>query len=149
VQYAQSLENYPVDLARTVIVGHSAGGHLALLAGSRNPHVNAVIGLAAITDVVAYSRGDNSCQKATLDFMGGDYESNAAAYRQANPANRALHPDSILLHGDADDIVPLQQAELPGAASRLLEGAGHFDWIHPGTRAYRLLLSTLEEVLQK
>ena len=149
VQYTRSLDNFPVDLERTVIVGHSAGGHLALLAGAEYPHVNAVIGLAAITDVVAYSRGNNSCQKATLDFLGGDYESRPAAYRQANPADQALHANNILLHGGADSIVPPQQAELPGAATRLLEGAGHFDWIHPGTKAYRLLQSTLEEVLQE
>jgi acetyl esterase/lipase len=149
VQYIHSLERFPVDFDHTVIVGHSAGGHLALLAGARHPHVKAVVGLAAITDVVSYSRGENSCQKATVDFLGGDYESRPAAYREANPAGQALHANNILLHGDADTIVPLQQAELPGASSRRLGGAGHFDWIHPGTRAYQLLLSTVEEVLQK
>jgi len=148
VAHAKTLANYPVDLDRMVIIGHSAGGHLALLAGGRLPYVKAVIGLAAITDVVSYSRGANSCQQATTKFFGGDYESRADAYDQANPAGRPLHANSVLLQGDLDAIVPPQQAQLDGASIKMLEGAGHFDWLHPGTRAYQLLLSTLEEVLK-
>ena len=129
-------------------VGHSAGGRLALLAGAQLPDAKAIVGLAAITDVVSYSRGDNSCQQATRAFFGGDYESRPDAYREGNPAGRPLHANSVLLHGDAEVIVPPEQARLQGASTKTLEGAGHFDWIHPGTRAFQLLLSTLEEVLK-
>ena len=147
--FTSSLRSYPVDLDKVVIVGHSAGGHLALLAGAELQDIDGVIGLAAITDIVKYSRGENSCQSVTDDFMGGSFEMNPTAYETANPANKSLYINTVLLRGSADQIVPPGQAILPGATTRVFEGAGHFDWIHPGTGAYRLLLSTLAELFQK
>ena len=52
--FTSNLKEYPVDLDQIVIMGHSAGGHLALLAASENHNITAVIGLAAITDIVEY-----------------------------------------------------------------------------------------------
>ena len=149
IAFASTLKNYPVDLERIVIMGHSAGGHLALLAASESQEIAGVIGLAAITNIIEYSRGENDCQTASVDFMGGDYESNPIAYKAANPANKPLHDKTILLHGDSDSIVPLGQSQLQGATTVLFEGAGHFDWLHPGTAAYQLLLSTLEDLFRE
>jgi pimeloyl-ACP methyl ester carboxylesterase len=81
--------------------------------------------------------------------MGGVYESNPIAYKAANPANKPLHDKTILLHGDSDSIVPLEQSQLSGATTVVFEGAGHFDWVHPGTGAYQLLLSTLQDLVRK
>ena len=144
--FTSKLSAHPVDLDRMVIMGHSAGGHLALLAASENQNIDAVIGLAAITDIVEYSRGKNSCQTATIDFMGGVYEANPAAYEAANPAGKPLNDRTLLLQGDMDVIVPREQSQLPGATTVVSEAAGHFDWLHPGTRAYQLLLSTLDDL---
>ena len=149
VAFTPKLEKYPVDLERIVITGHSAGGHLALLAGSELQNIDGVIGLAAITDIIEYSRGQNSCQRAALKFMDGAYEARPADYHAANPAEGVLHKRTILLQGNADRIVPPEQAELNGAKAVNIETAGHFDWIHPGTEAFQVLLSTLEEVFQK
>jgi acetyl esterase/lipase len=77
--FTSNLENYPVDLDRIVIKGHSAGGHLALLAASEYPQADAVIGLVAITDIVEYSKVTNDCQTAAVPFMGGAYEDRPAA----------------------------------------------------------------------
>jgi acetyl esterase/lipase len=147
--FAANLKNYPLDLDQIVIMGHSAGGHLALLAVSGNLNIKGVIGLAAITDIVAYSRGTNDCQTATIDFMGGVYEAEPDAYEAANPASRPLHDNTVLLYGDMDTIVPPAQSQLPGATAIVSQGAGHFDWIHPQTVAYQLLLSTLDGLFQK
>lgn len=144
--FVSSLKDYSVDLDRVVLIGHSAGGHLALLAASETESVYGVIGLAAITDIVEYSRGTNSCQTATLDFMGGPYESNPDAYLAANPIGKPVRVKTILLQGDADSIVPPGQTTLPGASLQMLEGAGHFDWVHPGTNAYQMLLSSLDDL---
>ena len=154
--FTSTLNAYPVDLERMVIMGHSAGGHLALLTASGNPHIEAVIGLAAITDIVEYSRGQNNCQTATIDFMAGVAVLNVGhrhphrteAYIAANPVGKPVHARTLLLQGDIDSIVPLEQSQLQGATPVVLEGAGHFDWVHPGTAAYQLLLSTLEKTFR-
>jgi acetyl esterase/lipase len=147
--FTSTLHAYPVDLERMVIMGHSAGGHLALLTASGNAHIRGVIGLAAITDIVEYSRGLNSCQTATIDFMAGVFEDRTEAYIAANPAGKPVQARTLLLQGDVDSIVPLEQSQLKGATPVVLEGAGHFDWVHPGTAAYQLLLSTLEETFRQ
>ena len=50
-------ENQAIDLSRIAVAGHSAGGHLALMAGAELPAARAIIGLAAIVDMESYSRG--------------------------------------------------------------------------------------------
>jgi len=145
--FTSELQSYPVDLNRVIVAGHSAGGHLAVLAGSEFQSFKAVVGLAAITDIVEYSQGTNSCQKATLGFMNGDYQANPDAYQLANPVGKKLHPNTVLLHGDVDAIVPLRQSTLLNAKSDVLTAAGHFDWVHPGTPAFQRLLLTLDEAL--
>jgi acetyl esterase/lipase len=149
IAFTSNLEHYPVDLDRIVIAGHSAGGHLGLLVGAEFPNINGVIGLAAITDIIEYSRGLNSCQTATIKFMGGKYETRPADYHAANPVETTLHKHTVLLHGDEDGIVPPEQADVSGAKTVMAQGSGHFDWIHPGTGAYQLLLSTLADMVGK
>jgi hypothetical protein len=78
--------------------------------------------------------------------MGGVYEANPAAYEEANPVGKPLNDNTILWQGDIDAIVPLEQSQLAGATQVVSEGAGHFDWVHPGTGAYQLLLSTLKDL---
>lgn len=149
IAHTSMLKSYPMDLDHMVIMGHSAGGHLALMAATEFENFDAVIGLAAITDIVEYSRGENSCQTATIAFMGGAYETNPAAYQAANPVSKALHDNTVLLHGDIDAIVPLEQSQVSGVTTVVVGGAGHFDWVHPGTAAFQVLLSTLEDIFQK
>ena len=143
---ASTYNNGEFKLADSVAVGHSAGGHLALLAGSEISQLKGVIGLAPITDIKAYARGNNSCQKVTKDFMQGMPTDKPKAYTQANPSEQSLHPQSIILQGDKDAIVPafnLAQLKRPVV---MLEGVGHFDWIHPGTEAFSTLIKNLNEI---
>ena len=145
INFIKSQTVYPISHNNVVLTGHSAGGHLALLASSR-VQVNSlagVIGLAAITDIEEYAEGENSCQQATSGFMGGDVMEKPGAYQAANPAKQALHPNSVLLQGELDSIVPLQQ-NLGADVERVIQpGAGHFDWIHPETEAFQTLLAKL------
>ena len=131
------------------ILGHSAGGHLALLAGAQSELLDMepdlIVGLAAISDVVSYAAGSNTCQTATPLFMGGDVSDRAQEYFDANPSNHGLHENTVLLQGDVDEIVPLSQATLSGARTIITSGANHFDWAHPGTLAYRRLVELLDE----
>ncbi len=142
-----NLQELGVDTNRYAIAGHSAGGHLALLAGGKFKNASAVIGLAAIADIETYARGSNNCQTATPAFMGSNPESKPDDYASANPARQSLHPNTLLLHGDRDTIVPLSQSQALSLPVRIAEGAGHFDWIHPETPAFTILLNVLREYL--
>ncbi|GGF83591.1 alpha/beta hydrolase [Alteromonas lipolytica] len=134
-------QNVPVYLA-----GHSAGGHLALLAAqSVTFPVEGVIGLAAITDPVSYAQGDNSCQTATPLFFNGTPEEQPQAYAAATPTTQQIVAEVTLLQGDADAIVPLSQSELVGSKPIIVAGAGHFDWLHQHTAAYQQLLNVLNK----
>jgi acetyl esterase/lipase len=74
---------YNLDLSRLAVVGHSAGGHLALWAASRNqlpaqsvlyrpqPVVPATaVGLAAITDLANYPQQNPSCGRPIAALVG-------------------------------------------------------------------------------
>ena len=143
------LSSYSIDLNRIALAGHSAGGHLALMAGSSLPAARAVIGLAAIVDMESYAQGSNSCQQAAPQFMNASLAEAPARYADANPVKQTLHPQSLLLHGGIDAIVPLEHFQAEVLPTSVVDNAGHFDWIHPGTEAYKLLLDTLESRLQQ
>lgn len=128
------------------LMGHSAGGHLAVLAAPEfAADFTAIIGLAAITDVTAYARGSNSCEQATKWFMGGTPESATTLYDKANPRNYAMPENLVLLHGDDDNIVSLAQSQWEGVKHVVIEGAGHFDYLHPESLAYHTLLKLLNK----
>jgi acetyl esterase/lipase len=151
-----ALRHPRIALDRTVLAGHSAGGHLALWLAARDNRlwrpplrVVAALGLAAITDLGAYARGDNSCEAVTPQFMGGAPEEVPERYAQASPAALDFDVPVTLLWGTVDPIVGAGQATaLPRARLRRLDGAGHFDWIHPETPAYDVLRDTLFELLR-
>jgi pimeloyl-ACP methyl ester carboxylesterase len=78
--------------------------------------------------------------------MGGTPDAIPEAYAAANPSGLRITVPVTLLHGDSDQIVPGEQQErLQGeSVTRVLaQGAGHFDWIHPGTPAFQILQQTL------
>lgn len=158
------------DQLSVVFTGHSAGGHLALWAGGRSAFANdhpfsaaeplkpaAVLGLAAITDLVSYAAGVSSCERATAELLGGTPDEVAGRYAATSPI--ALLPSGTrvsLIQGMNDEIVPAEQAgrfvEAAIAAGdrvglRYVPGAGHFDLIHPGTLACDTALASLRELV--
>lgn len=146
LQQVNSLIEHGIKTEQPILMGHSAGGHLVLLAASELPEnsFNQVIGLAAITDISRYALGENSCQLATAQFMNGLPHEKAKQYQQANLIYRKLPDSVLLLQGDADNIVPLLQSQLHQVERLVLAEAGHFDWIHPGTPAFTQLLKILK-----
>ncbi len=136
------------------IVGHSAGGHLALLAAQRlsssslnltRTNLKRVIGIGAITDIQTYARGHNSCQSATERFMNGTPEELPAKYQSATPNPELSTMPVTLLQGDADNIVPARHAELIGASKKIIINGGHFDWLHPESTSFDALLKVISE----
>jgi len=135
--------NAEFELTQSVLVGHSAGGHLALLAGGAIKQLEGVIGLAAITDIAEYAVGTNSCQQVTKDFMQGMPKDKPADYDMANPSQQPLHVNTFILQGDKDNIVPAFKLDKLEPKVIMLEGGGHFDWIHPGSEAFSTLTQQL------
>ena len=149
IAHLTEIEQQRLGQIPVILAGHSAGGHLALLAGAAETEIQGVVGLAAISDIISYSSGGNSCETAAAQFMGGDYVGQTEAYEAANPAQILPHYDTVLLHGSADQIVPLQQAFVFGADTLIVQKAGHFDWVHPGTEAFSTLLAVLQDLLHR
>lgn len=131
------------DLGQSVLVGHSAGGHLALLAGGTIKNLKGVIALAAITDIEEYAAGSNSCQQVTKNFMQGMPKDKPNEYQIANPSKQPLHVNTLILQGDKDNIVPAFELDKLSRKIIMLEGVGHFDWIHPGSDAFTTLTQQL------
>ncbi len=148
-----------VDASRVAAVGHSAGGHLALWLASRRDapvRLRAAVALAGVCDLVsaAHARlGDGAVQA----FLGGEPAAAPERYAAASPA--ALLPlgvPQLLVHGDADEIVPPSQSRsyadaalAAGDAVELvvLEGADHFDVVDPGHAAWGLTAERLVAAL--
>jgi hypothetical protein len=77
--------------------------------------------------------------------MGSTFAEGPSLYNSANPATLPIHQNTTLLHGTADTIVNISQSSVDGAETIIEAGAGHFDWVHPGTPATRLLFEILKE----
>jgi acetyl esterase/lipase len=138
----------PLDLARVVAVGHSAGGHLALWAASRDRPgvaVTGAVGQAAVSDLAAVARLGLS-SGAVEELLGGSPEQVPDRYAAASPAQRLpLGVPLLLAHGARDDTVPValsrdfQRAALAaGDTCDLVVGErdGHFEHIDPASAAW-------------
>jgi acetyl esterase/lipase len=143
-----------LDLSRVVVVGHSAGGHLATwLAAKRRPllpgakaagkplALRGVVGLAPIVDLRAYAAAPGSCNESVVPLLGGSADKVPARYAATSPAE--LLPVGVpmrLIVGSVDPIVPRAHVEPfvarasgkgDGVTMEVVEGAGHFDLVLP------------------
>jgi acetyl esterase/lipase len=111
----------PLDLARVVTVGQSAGGQLAVWAASREAPAVPLAGAvsqAGTLDLRAADR-DGLGDGATAKFMGGHADERPDAYADASPIERLpLGVPQLLVHGDADDVVPPSQSSAYAEAAR-------------------------------
>ncbi|MGH8610619.1 MAG: alpha/beta hydrolase fold domain-containing protein [Gammaproteobacteria bacterium] len=109
-----------IDPRRLVLLGRSAGGHLALVVayGVRDPAIRGVISLYAPTDLVwSWKHPGNprvlDTHRLLRNFLGGSPEKKPEAYRNASPLQLAHRqvPPTLLLHGGRDEMVWPKQAE--------------------------------------
>ncbi len=114
--------------------------------------VDAAIGLAAIPDLATYAMGSGSCEMSAAELMGGQKAGQEERYSQGSPAEMTRKTPALLIHGEADPIVPLSQSTAFAARHNstvsVLEGAGHFELINPEDEAaMTLFVDALHELL--
>lgn len=142
-----------LDVSRIALVGHSAGGHLALWLGSeRGVTMRGVIGLAAVTDLAAFVT-PTGCGAAVARLLGGAPADVAAAYGARSPVSRPSPSAGVtLVVGRDDRTVPRVQADSYVArfpATRVVEvPGGHFDVVAPWTEAFATVLAAIVALLR-
>jgi acetyl esterase/lipase len=130
-----------------ILVGHSAGGHLALRAAQTGLAIDGVLGLAPITDLVSYGAKSGSCQSMVAPFMGDETYSPDASYRDASVTLNAINIPVAVVIGKEDPIVGASQIAVFDAVQvNTVDGAGHFDVIHPETEAFSAVVKALEAI---
>ena len=157
-------QGHRLDLERVAVVGHSAGGQLALTTAARASHpataitpsrvrpraVCAQAGLCDLEQAFAMDAG----RGAVREFLGGTPEEFPERYRDASPVRRlALEARVLLLHGLDDDAVPVAMsrgyaaaAQTAGSAVELVElpATGHMELLEPSSEAHTRLCEWLE-----
>jgi dipeptidyl aminopeptidase/acylaminoacyl peptidase len=156
-----------VDRERIVTCGHSAGGHLALWAGSGRTsgtasraqsdevRVHTAISLAGVVDLAAAARhriGGN----AVVDLMGGGPDEVPGRYALGSPAEfMPSETRQVLVHGLDDTTVPhtlskdyVELMRTRGGDARYvpLAGVAHMEMIDPGGAAFPEVLACLDEI---
>lgn len=154
---------YSLDLSRVVVVGHSAGGHLALWLAARhkiqpesalfkeNPLVlRGVIALGGIPDLKAFRKLGNSDQGCGEDvvgkLLGGAPDLVSEHFMEASPKELLpLGAPQILIYGADDLVVPaelgrayMQVAQKKGDSVELfvVKGAAHHEYAAPNSVAW-------------
>lgn len=138
----QSAARYEFDVRRVIVLGHSAGGQLALCLAAREAGVKAAISLAGVVDLRrAYEL--HLSNDAVVGFLGGTPTEVEDHYREADPMKLAIRARQWLVHGSVDDIVPpsLSKDYVKAKANEdarllMIPGAGHFEIVDPRSEAW-------------
>lgn len=138
-------KEHALDLQRVVVIGHSAGGHLALLLGAQpqlGMPLRGVVSLAGITDL---RRTGTACDENVTMLL----KDNAGAYDKASPLKLLpLGVKQIVVQGAEDNIIPpamaasyVTAAQAKGDDARLvlLEKVGHFELVDPQAAVWATL----------
>lgn len=145
---------HALDLSRLIVMGHSAGGHLALwLAAQGNLLLRGVISLAGICDLMDYERLGNDCAASLPGLLGGTSLEVPERWALANPMGLLpLRAPACLIHGERDAIVPVSQSEnfarAAGCELRVIRGAGHFDLVSPHSSAFEVISRTVRRMVE-
>ena len=123
---------------RIVVLGHSAGGHLALrLAADRV--ATAIVALAPVADLTQACKL-NLSNGAVVEFLGGTPETVPSRYEAADARLHASSVQRCLVHGEHDDTVPMslsysylkaRGSDKPDIVLVKIKDANHFDLIDP------------------
>jgi acetyl esterase/lipase len=138
-----------------VVLGHSAGGHLALRLAPEKVELAGIVALAPVADLrLAYDLhlGDD----AVVEFLGGTPAEKPHVYAAADASHHSASVPRILIHGADDDVVPIAlsraflkaRAGDPGRVELIeLPATDHYHLIDPGSAAWPVVLDGVGRLL--
>jgi acetyl esterase/lipase len=152
----QNAHQYNFEAKKVIVIGHSAGGQLALCLAAHERSVTRVVSLAGVVDLQrAYQL--HLSNDAVVEFLRGAPKDVPDHYREADPMQLAIpQAQQWLIHGSSDDIVPVDFSRNYVSAKQKRSGkekedvhlleiaeAGHFDLIDPRSRAWKQVEKTV------
>jgi acetyl esterase/lipase len=152
----QIAKRYHLDSTKIVVLGHSAGGQLALCLAAHEPNLKRVVSLAGVVDLQQAFELHLS-NDAVVDFLGGKPKDVPEHYHEADPMVLKIAATQWLIHGAADDTVPAflsrnyaEQKKRSGEDVHYLEisAGGHFELIDPRSTAWPKVEGTVLHLLQ-
>ena len=156
----QNAQKHNFDAHQVVVMGHSAGGQLALCLAAHESRLKYVVSLAGVVDLEkAYQL--HLSNDAVVEFLRGTPSQVPDHYREADPMQLSIsQAHQWLVHGSADDTVPpdfsrdyvAAKSKRPGNQKQqvqLLEinKADHYDLIDPRSRAWQEIQKAVREIL--
>lgn len=157
---AQNSTRHNFDRGKILVMGHSAGGQLALCLAAHEPEVSRVVSLAGVVDLRrAYQI--HLSNDAVVEFLRGTPAEVPDHYREADPMQLSVaHARQWLIHGNDDDTVsPEFSREYASSKQRRKDGekedvhlsaipkADHFDLIDPLSAAWKTVEQTVLQLL--
>jgi acetyl esterase/lipase len=137
----------PLDLTRVVTIGHSAGGHLAAWAATRDGPsvpVTAVVSQAGVLDLRRAWEWRLS-NGVVRRLLRGTPEQRPERYAAASPAERLpLGVPALVTHGGKDDTVPPAMSEefhrLTGCDIFVAPEEDHYGHLDPGNVLWKAVV---------
>jgi acetyl esterase/lipase len=152
----QNARQHNLDPQKLVVMGHSAGGQLALCLAAREPGVTRVVSLAGVVDLqCAYQL--HLSNNAVVEFLHGTPTEVPDHYREADPMELSISQGhQWLIHGTDDDVVPsvFSRDYIASTQKRFgnkqedahlveIPTATHLDLIDPRTKAWKQVEQTI------
>ena len=145
-------QRYELDMNRVLVMGHSAGGQLALCLAGHQMSLKNVVSIAGVTDL-QHAWALHLSNDAVVEFLGGKPTEVPDHYREADPMRLEIpKATQWLIHGVDDGVVPpdfsrtyFEQKKKSGENVHLLQinNAGHFELIDPRTAAWKQVQETV------
>jgi acetyl esterase/lipase len=155
----QNAQKHHFNTEKLLVMGHSAGGQLALCLAAHEPAIKSVVSLAGVVDLRrAYQL--HLSNDAVVEFLRGTPSEVPEHYREADPMQLSLpKARQWLIHGSADDVVPLSFSRDYVAAKQKrqwslkedahlieIDGADHYDLIDPRSHGWEQVQKTVRDL---